>query len=351
MNYRTPFFFIFLSHHNNYFQVNPLSSPEVSPRASLDYIPPNCSLRNNSSDRSNAKRNNLPPNAVLALAATCNTVDSSIVTSPPVLDGEDSYKGESCASFEFVSRHKPTSLFRTTSANGGGNTSSKQSHKQRSLEKQTRNDSDSILECNKLTANCKRSPSFKEADEIRQMLREEDIKTVGSDRSSKRDGSCQTDKKDLRKMRMSPSGMREKLSPNIKVNNLDHLENAIGPFEREIQKLLDEQNLLQNIPPKMELGQQNKDFVLEPLVRYAPSNNNHQVGVAAIQAIALGLRMHHAPCNVNLQCMSPSPRASSKEGSLKRGASPGPDESYKLAKILPLDRYSTLCSTLSQLSE
>ncbi|XP_063921697.1 Ca(2+)/calmodulin-responsive adenylate cyclase isoform X9 [Zophobas morio] len=243
-------------------QVNPCSSPEVSPRASLDYIPANCSLRNNSTDRVNAKRNNLPPNAVLALAGTCNTVDSSIVTSPPVLDGEESCKGESCASFEFVSRPKPkpTSLLRANSANGAV---SKIPVKQKSLDKRTRNDSDSVLECNKLAANCKRSPSFKEAEEIRELLKEDETK---NEKSLKKDGCCQTDKKDLRRFKTSPSGFRDKISPNNKVNNTEN-ENLIGPFEREIQKLLDEQNLLQNIPPKFELNQQNKDLALEPLVR------------------------------------------------------------------------------------
>ncbi|XP_074029785.1 adenylate cyclase rutabaga isoform X3 [Leptinotarsa decemlineata] len=298
-------------------QVNPLSSPEVSPRASLDYIPPNCSLRNNVEP----KRNNLAPNALLALAGTCNTVDSSVVTSPPILDGEDSCRGESCASFEFVT--KPTSLLRTTSANGAK--CAKASKKILNLDKhRIRNDSDSILECNKLSSNCKRSPSFKEADEIRQLLKEEDNKTtISSEKSSRKDGCCQTDKKDLRQMRLSPIGIREKLSPNNKISNI--------PFEREIQMLLDEQNLLQNIPPKLEL----KDLALEPLVRYAPNNNNHQVGLAAIQALALGFRGNNVN---NLQCMSPSPRASSKEGSLKRGPSPGPGESVKLAKVSPLDR-------------
>lgn len=316
-------------------QVNPCSSPEVSPRASLDYIPPNCSLRNNSSDRANGKRNNLPPNAILALAATCNTVDSSIITSPPVLDGEDSCRGESCASFEFVSKpkQKVNSLLRTCSANGVVGKHA------RSLEKRARNDSDSILECNKVSSVCKRSPSFKEAEEINELLKSDDgVKTNVSEKSLKKDGSCQTDKKDIRKLRMSPSGFREKLSPNLKLNNTDPtLENITGPFEREIQKLLEEQNLLQNIPPKTELLQQNKDIALEPLVRYAPNNNNHQVGLAAIQALALGLRVNPTG-SVTLQCMSP-PRASSKEGSLKRGASPGPSECHKQQKISQLDRY------------
>lgn len=313
-------------------QVNPCSSPELSPRASLDYIPPNCSLRNNSADRSNVKRNNLPPNAVLALAGTCNTVDSSIVTSPPVLDGDESCKGESCASFEFVSRpkQKPTSLLRSTSTNGAVSKYPK--------EKRTRNDSEPSIESHKIL--CKRSPSFKESEEIKEVLEDEiQRKTVSSDKSNKRDGSCQTDKKDIRRMRVSPSGNREKLSPNTKINNTDETNtNTSGPFEREIQKLLDEQNLLQNIPPKLELVHQNKDLALEPLVRYAPNNNNHQVGLAAIQALALGLRVNPTG-SVTLQCMSP-PRASSKEGSLKRGPSPGPSECHKQQKVSPMDRYN-----------
>lgn len=315
----------------------------MSPKASLDYIPPNCSLRNNNSiERSNPKRNNLPPSAVLAIA---NTADS-IITSPPCLDGEDSYKGESCASFEFVGKPK-TRPSRAISVNGSHNSNTKQHLllKQRSLEnKRIRNDSDSALECNKVS-NCKRSPSFKEAEEIRDLLKE--------DRGSsfnKKDGCCQTDKKDLRKLRSSPLGqgfIRDtRISPSsTKLTNLEACDNIAGPFEREIQKLLDEQNLLQNIPPKLE-NQPIKD--LEPLVRYAPNNNNHQVGLAAIQALALGLRVNPAQGSVTLQCISPTGRASSKEGSLKRGPSPpGPPETHKLAKVSPLDRYSLIPLWLS----
>ncbi|XP_066145642.1 adenylate cyclase type 1 isoform X2 [Euwallacea fornicatus] len=319
-------------------QVNPLSSPEISPKASLDYIPPSCSLRNNNSnDRTNPKRNNLPPSAILAIA---NTAESSIITSPPCLDGEDSYKGESCASFEFVGRPKPKPS-RATSVNGAQNNNKHLLLKQRSLDsKRIRNDSDSVLECNKLAANCKRSPSFKEAEEIRELFQEERGHPGGDKSFNKRDGCCQTDKKDLRKLRTSPLAqafVRDfKLSPNsTKVTNMEPCDNVVGPFEREIQKLLDEQNLLQNIPPKLE-NQQIKD--LEPLVRYAPNNNNHQVGLAAIQALALGLRVNPAQGSVTLQCISPTTRASSKEGSLKRGPSPGLSESNKLARVSPLDR-------------
>ncbi|KAL3268541.1 hypothetical protein HHI36_007649 [Cryptolaemus montrouzieri] len=306
-------------------QVNPCSSPDVSPKASLDYIPPNCSLKNNCSDKSNVKRNNLPPNAVLAIAATCNTVDSSTITSPPLMDGSESYRGESCASFEFLTRsvsQKSGALLRTISANGASN----KSHKQRSLEKRVRNDSDSVLECNKQSAICKRSPSFKEAEEIRQLLKEDNLK-VNMSCNAKKDSSCQTDRKDLK---------RNAVSPNDKIKNSE--DNIVSPFEREIQKMLDEQNLLENIPPKIELNPRNKDIALEPLVRYAPSNNNnnHQVGLAAIQALAIGLRVN-SPNACNVHCVSPT-RASSKEGSLKRGASPGPSECVKQPKVSSLNR-------------
>ncbi|KAF5272245.1 hypothetical protein FQA39_LY01327 [Lamprigera yunnana] len=318
-------------------QVNPCSSPEVSPRASLDYIPPNCSLRNNSNERV-AKRNNLPPNALIALAGNANTLDSSVITSPPVLDGEESGKGESCASFEFISRgkQKPNSLIKAYSSNGA--VSRAQAHKQqRSIEKRTRNDSDSILECNKLSSNCKRSPSFKEADGIKELLLEkDDLFNKSSCERSKKDGCSQTDKKDMRRMQSSPTRLKDVQSPNVKVNNTEGICDSAGPFEREIQKLLEEQNLLQNIPPKYELTPQNKDLALEPLVRYAPNNNTHQVGLAAIQALALGLRLNPTG-TVTLQCISPT-RASSKEGSLKRGASPGLSECHKQQKVSPLDR-------------
>lgn len=117
-------------------QVNPCSSPEHSPRAAHDYIPPQClisSSQNNNSDegrgrgsggrrewnaspqrhRSNgssgARRkagDKLHPATLLALAQ--GAVDSSCVSSPlpPLLDGEDSYRGDSCGSFEYIGRQE-----------------------------------------------------------------------------------------------------------------------------------------------------------------------------------------------------------------------------------------------------
>lgn len=313
----------------------------MSPRASLDYIPPNCSLRNNSNERS-AKRSNLPPNALIALAGNANTLDSSIITSPPVLDGEESGKGESCASFEFIGRSKQKAIPLMKAYSSNGAVTRAQVQKQnRSMEKRARNDSDSVLECNKFNANCKRSPSFKEGEGIKDLLIDKgDLYNKSSSEKIKKDGCSQTDKKDMRRMHSSPTGVRDTPSPNTKVNNTD--DNIAGPFEREIQKLLEEQNLLQNIPPKYELTPQSKDLALEPLVRYAPPNNNtHQVGLAAIQALALGLRLNPTG-TVTLQCISPT-RASSKEGSLKRGApSPGPSECHKQQKVSPLDRIPML---------
>lgn len=239
-------------------------------------------FRNNSSDR---KHNNLLPTTLIALAGNTNTLESSIITSPPVLDGEESGRGDSCASFEFIGRTKAKPVVKAFSVNGASakQQSSKQVNHfyqitkktqsnlyfvlQRSLEKRTRNDSDSILECNKLGANFKRSPSFKEADEIKELLEERDsLNNRSSMEKTKRDGSSQTDKKDMRRMLSSPSSNRDRHSPNSKVNNIEEGA-AIGPFEREIQKLLEEQNLLQNIPPKHELVHQGKELALEPLIR------------------------------------------------------------------------------------
>ncbi|XP_045474038.1 Ca(2+)/calmodulin-responsive adenylate cyclase-like isoform X4 [Harmonia axyridis] len=299
-------------------QVNPCSSPEVSPEAALNYMAPNCSLKNISAEKKISKLNNLPPNAVLAIAANCNTVDSTTLS---LMNEGETYKGDSCASFEFLTKsvsHKPhSSLLRAISANGAG----VRNHKQKNSEKRIRNDSDSILECNKQfsTHQC----VMKEAEEISQLIKEDNLK-VTSPRNGKKDNCCQTEKENMKR------------SP--KENKKENDDNLASPFEREIQKMLDEQNLLQNIPPKIELDSRNKDIVLEPLVRYAPSNNNnHQVGLAAIQALALGLRVN-SPNSCTMNCVSPT-RASSKEGSLKRGASPGPSECVKQPKVSSLDRY------------
>ncbi|XP_044753181.1 Ca(2+)/calmodulin-responsive adenylate cyclase-like isoform X3 [Coccinella septempunctata] len=299
-------------------QVNPCSSPEMSPKASLDYIPPNCSLKNNSIERNDTKLNIVPPISVLALAATCDTVDSTTIS---VMKEGESFKADSCASFEFLSKsllqQSHAALLRTISSNGDDSKDAKQ----KNIERRVRNDSDSIVECNKQYSIHKNSPSFNDAEEIR-LLREDNLNTFSSE---KQDNCCQTDRNNSK---------RTALSPNDKRKNCD--ENEVSPFEQEIQKMLDEQNLLQNIPPKIELDPKNKDIALEPFVRYAtPNNNNHHVGLAAIQALAFGLRVNSQnSCTMN--CISPS-RASSKEGSLKRCASPGPYECVKQPKVSSLE--------------
>lgn len=173
-------------------QVNPCS-PEVSPKASLDYI------------LTEGRKEDLPPNTVLAIAANCSTVDSTRGIS---MNEGDSYRGDSCASFEFLTKSVTNNpkgmLLRTISANS--------ENKPNNLEKRVRTDSDSIVECNKQSSFYKRSPSFNEVEEMRMLLKE--------DTSEKRENSCQT--------------------VNSKLKNND----VNIPFEREIQKILDEQNLL-----------------------------------------------------------------------------------------------------------
>lgn len=424
-------------------QVNPCSSPETSPRASLDYIPPQCFMQSsngsssnpiaaahdsisvpmassrsfspssqscgrpnntkhststgngsgkrewsqsphnkpNSTERSNSSgskgnkslkivptpQNNskvsimttpqndgLPPATLLALAAGTNTIDSSLMSSPPLQDGDESYKGDSCASFEFIGRQraqKPQSLIRACSANGKM-PPIKSVSKQRSLDKYiVKGANDNVIDLNKI--NCKRSPSFKESDER---------ETSMDERSLKKDGCSQTDKKDMAAYKLE----KQRYNQNP------------GPFEREIQKLLDEQNLLKNNPPKTELGHQMKDILsleemknvnlvnhlnhVDPIVaRYAcrsptvNSNNNsspltHHVGLAAIQALA---RKQQDELNNVMEPTEAAPppysfppagyeqRESSKESSLKRGrvhTPDSPDDGNKVRKVSSLPR-------------
>ncbi|GLV34234.1 rutabaga [Carabus blaptoides fortunei] len=452
-------------------QVNPCSSPESSPRASLDYIPPQCYMptasngsssnpcqtqdsmsvpvvssrsfspssqscgrqnnkqtcppsnnsrrdwtasphKLNSSERSNGSSSKcgktststtdaLPPATLLALAAGTNTLDSSLMSSPPLQDGDESYKGDSCTSFEFIGRQrvqKPPSLIRACSANG--KLPPKAIIKQRSLDKHITKSGiceNSMLDTNKI--NCKRSPSFKESEELCELAEEEATHARASEKSLKKDGCSQTDKKDMvasYQKQLAPFSLNEKRSPmNTKVlNDLCTNDSKIpGPFEREIQKLLDEQNLLKNNPPKNELSHQMKDILSldemknlnhggierEPLVvaRYgcksptiANSNNNsspphtHQVGLAAIQALArkqqdelnnlvdccdsYRFNNHHNPVAMDQQQLQQScdcQMESSKESSLKRSRVTTPDDDdddYELQQMMLAD-----CGTAS----
>lgn len=446
-------------------QVNPCSSPETSPRASLDYIPPQCymptsngnsanasqdtipvptnssrsfspassrgnkhngpsrrelsqlPLKANSNDRT--KRNNkaeneaLPPSTLLALAAGTNTIDSSLMSSPPLQDCDESYKGDSCTSFEFIGRqriNKPPSLLRSCS---NEKPASKIPLKQRSLDKSLLKIGvgESVLEANKMNVtNNKRSPHLKELDEL-----QDEMPTKGSDKSLKKDGSSQTDKKDMtesHKLSFNgndkiPSLVATKLLNDVKSNIDGKVETVLlskisGPFEREIQKFLDEQNLLKNNPPKNEINHQMKEILSldelqnvageqkEPvlLARYACRspvicNNNtsspltHQVGLAAIQALArkqqdelnnlvecenhqIGFRFNPVDKSMTLQKIPVEnaigggevhQRESSKEGSLKRSRVTTPEdlETSKVQRVssLPKD-FPVLNSPISQ---
>ncbi|XP_048479262.1 Ca(2+)/calmodulin-responsive adenylate cyclase isoform X4 [Plutella xylostella] len=110
--------------------------------------------------------------------------------------------------------------------------------------------------------------------------------------SSKRDSCSQTDKKDVgargRAGSGSGAGAREVLCKRSPAADVA----CVLPFEREIQRLLDDKNVLKSVPPKAE----RKDLKLE--LRGAPSheqparntNNNssplHCVGLAAIASLA-----------------------------------------------------------------
>lgn len=462
-------------------QVNPCSSPETSPRASLDYIPPQCympssngngsanasqdsiplpvsssrsfspassrgnkhngpsrrewnniPLKANSNDRSkrNINKNEsnneaLPPSTLLALAAGTNTLDSSLMSSPPLQDCDESYKGDSCTSFEFIGKqrnHKPPSLLRSCS---NEKPASKIPLKQRSLDKNLFKMSvcENVLEANKLNiTNSKRSPHLKELDEIQIGTEAENIPMKGSlhsDKSLKKDSSSQTDKKDMTESQAlkvlscngndknGPTLVTAKLLNDVGGNTEGKVDQILlsklsGPFEREIQKFLDEQNLLKNNPPKTEINHQTKDILSldemqnvaaerqkEPVVlaRYACRspvinyNNNssppltHQVGLAAIQALArkqqdelnnlvesnesnnhqIGFRFNPVDQSMTLQAIpadNDKQRESSKESSLKRsrGTTPEDFETSKVQRVssLPKDFPVSLNSPIAQ---
>ncbi|XP_075969683.1 adenylate cyclase rutabaga isoform X2 [Anticarsia gemmatalis] len=124
--------------------------------------------------------------------------------------------------------------------------------------------------------------------------------------SAKRDGCCQTDKKDVaarlgqRTSSFSSSGSRP---TNLKHLNHDSREPfakrspsdvaCVPPFEREIQRLLDDKNLIKINPPKTErkelkLELRGANPALEPM-RNCNNNNSsplHAVGLAAITQVA-----------------------------------------------------------------
>ncbi|KAJ2952681.1 hypothetical protein O0L34_g7021 [Tuta absoluta] len=140
--------------------------------------------------------------------------------------------------------------------------------------------------------------------------------------SAKRDSCSQTDKKDVNRLTQRTNSFS---SSGSRPNNLKHLNHdgrevftkrsptdvaCVQPFEREIQRLLDDKNLIKSNPPlaerkelKLELrGQANP--ALEP-VRNCNNNSSplHAVGLAAITQLA---RQDAAsPGRVSQQAASP----------------------------------------------
>ncbi|KAG8315767.1 Adenylate cyclase type 8 [Homalodisca vitripennis] len=242
-------------------QVNPCSSPENSPRASLDYIPPQCYLsnnnppevtktplqdttpslpssrsfspgkngnnngsrgsgrssklresprnvhRSNSSSTSSRRTNNsdkIPPSTLLALAACGdNTLDSHGVT-------VDSYRGDTCGSFEYQrAKH------RNKRAPGG------------SLEKHT-------------------EKSAKDNGET--------TSSNSAKSSMKKDGSSQTD------LKMPVVSEKSTSTPGS--------DNPVVDFEKQIRKLLDEQSVLRTDEPARYVPQPEPQPVPQP--RFVP---------------------------------------------------------------------------------
>ncbi|KAG6442680.1 hypothetical protein O3G_MSEX002453 [Manduca sexta] len=122
--------------------------------------------------------------------------------------------------------------------------------------------------------------------------------------SAKRDGCCQTDKKDVSRIAQRTNSFS---SSGSRPNNLKHTNHdsrdvftkrsptdvaCVPPFEREIQRLLDDKNIMKSNPPKMErkelkLELRSQNPCLEP-VRNCNNNSSplHAVGLAAITQLA-----------------------------------------------------------------
>lgn len=281
----------------------------------------------------------LPPATLLALAAASNTMDSKCCSPlPHSLDGQDSYRGDSCGSFEYIGHRnalkqaeKPSGIHRASSANGeschstGSGRSPSRSLKH--LHNQDRRQggasgSTKTLPCESAVVSPDDNIGSKNGGTVKQPsgddglgerdhpsacggdVEEENSRaTSTSERSSKKDGSSQTDRKDLSKSHrrrnssasgaggigtktdshapllssintrsLGADGMGSALagklpSPLTETGSKYHYQGAaavvakIPDFEREIQRLLEDQNLLKNIPPKCEKTHQNKEII------------------------------------------------------------------------------------------
>ncbi|KAK6618435.1 hypothetical protein RUM43_013628 [Polyplax serrata] len=251
-------------------QVNPCSSPEHSPKASHDYIPsqrylapsghsrqttssphrhrsPNLSS-NSRKNHGNSSNEPLPPATLLALAAgTTSTIDTTIGTGDTL-----NYLGDTCTSFEYIARNKAKrSLGRSGhSQNEHGKSSGKMSkanisvskmgsggrskRKLPSLERREKHKWESSME-NSLERD--RSKKDKLNPEILERspsldMEETRSRSASSGKSSKKDNSSQTEKRDLSEF--------EKVRPERHDEKRNHSEDSS----------LGEENLLKNMKEK-----------------------------------------------------------------------------------------------------
>ncbi|XP_049778147.1 Ca(2+)/calmodulin-responsive adenylate cyclase [Schistocerca cancellata] len=284
----------------------------------------------NGSSTSNSRRSNkssvatntdnLPPATLLALAATTNTMDSSACCSPlpSAADGQESYRGDSCGSFEYIGhrgqrypvRDKvvPHNVLQSSGNSGQAVRSAVKSVKQvHSLDKKlsalsnSKSDSASVQRdenffCKNIASHLRQSPIVENSDIKESMtgltddVDDDDDDNVShitsaSEKSSKKDGSSQTDRKDvghkIARHHSASSGGAKKGDSHSPISSVPpssgkfpsvppiskyhhsgaDIVNKIPNFEREIQKLLEDQNLLKNIPPKPEKSHQNKEII------------------------------------------------------------------------------------------
>ncbi|XP_059470227.1 Ca(2+)/calmodulin-responsive adenylate cyclase isoform X2 [Neocloeon triangulifer] len=257
-------------------QVDP-SSLENSPRTSHDYIP-HCylpgSLTKNGKSPEGASGGSLgknrsfspkqlrrpsptssKPPAVVDLLPMFIDSSASVVSSPlpPHLDGDESYKGDSCGSFEYVGR--PRSLAQPKQR---PNIVTNANTRKTSLEK--------AKMPSPLTSVPEKLPSTPEGSMTRRGSGEESSR--GTTLSLKKDGSSQTEKSIVRKV-----------SPKI------------PNFEKEIQKLLDEnQKVLSPTSAKTVPPRNKKEMSLEEL-----QNVNQvlaELGQASLQSHLIARYVH-----------------------------------------------------------
>lgn len=300
-------------------QVDP-SSLENSPRASHDYIP-HCYLAASSSlgkskspgailnhkeehnsvgrgghkDRSfspkhrrpsptTAKPGPLPAELLpMFIDSSCSVVSSPL---PPHLDGEESYKGDSCGSFEYLGR--PRTLLQhqhhqqqKLRASIERNNSQAAGRKAPSLERKKAAGTPSPLSVQPGPIS-EKQPSTPEGSVNRRINGSQDgEESRGTTLSLKKDSSSQTDKSIGRNESLcshSSSRAASKPSPTLAEGNIisvhntksqnsaasNKYNNKLPNFEKEIQKLLDEQNSsTKTVPPHKERSR--KEMSLEEL--------------------------------------------------------------------------------------